>query len=226
MPYNPKIHHRRSIRLKGYDYSQEGLYFVTICVQNKECVFGKIIDGKIRLSPVGIIADVLWYEIKNHANNVDLGEFTVMPNHIHGIILLGCNGDGGNIGGGNGDGGDGGGDGGGGNGDGGGGDGGGGVGARHALPLRTEHAEHAEHAERAEQQMQSRFQNQGKNTLSSVVGSYKSTVSKHAHRLGFAFSWQRNYYEHIIRNEQSYQNISNYIIHNPEKWQDDKFYFE
>ena len=204
MPYNPKIHHRHSIRLKGYDYLQEGLYFVTICVQNKECVFGKIIDGKIRLSPVEIIADVLWYEIKNHANNVDLGEFTVMPNHIHGIILLGCNGDGGNIGGGNGD-------------------GGGGVGARHALPLRTEHAEHAE---RAEQQMQSRFQNQGKNTLSSVVGSYKSAVSKHAHRLGFAFSWQRNYYEHIIRNEQSYQNISNYIIHNPEKWQDDKFYFE
>ena len=204
MPCDPNKHHRRSIRLKKYDYSQAGLYFVTICVQNRECVLGKIIDGKINLSSLGIIADVLWHEIKNHANNVDLGEFTVMPNHIHGIILLGCN-DGGD-GGDNGDGGD-----------------GGGVGARHALPL---HAEHTEHAERMEQQMQSRFQNQGKNTLSSIVGSYKSAVSKHAHRLGFTFSWQRNYYEHIIRNEQSYQNISGYIIHNPEKWQDDKFYVE
>ncbi|MDR0612597.1 MAG: transposase [Dysgonamonadaceae bacterium] len=210
MPCDPNKHHRRSIRLKEYDYSQTGLYFVTICVQNRECVLGKIIDGKINLSSLGIIADVLWHEIKNHANNADLGEFTVMPNHIHGIILLGCN-DGGD-GDDNGDGGDNGGDG-----------GGGGVGARHALPL---HAEHAERMERMEQQMQSRFQNQGKNTLSSIVGSYKSAVSKHAHRLGFTFSWQRNYYEHIIRNEQSHQNISNYIIHNPEKWQDDKFYVE
>ena len=198
MPCDPNKHHRRSIRLKEYDYSQAGMYFVTICVQNRECVLGGIINGKMNLSPLGIITDVLWHEIKNHANNVDLGEFTVMPNHIHGIILLGCN-----------DGGD----------NGGGGDGGG-VGARHALPL------HTEHTERMEQQMQSRFQNQGKNTLSSIVGSYKSAVSKHAHRLGFTFSWQRNYYEHIIRNEQSYQNISNYIIHNPEKWQDDKFYLE
>ena len=152
-------------------------------------MFGKIENGEINLSPLGIIADVLWHEIKNHANNIDFGEFTVMPNHIHGIILLGCNDD----------------------------DGGGDVGARHALPLRMEHAE---------QQIQSRFQNQGKNTLSSIVGSYKSAVSKHAHQLGFAFSWQRNYYEHIIRNERAYQNISDYIIHNPEKWQDDKFYFE
>ena len=101
MPCDPNKHHRRSIRLKEYDYSQTGLYFVTICVQNRECVLGKIIDGKINLSPLGIIADVLWHEIKNHANNVDLGEFTVMPNHIHGIILLGCNdgGDGGDNGG-------------------------------------------------------------------------------------------------------------------------------
>ena len=88
------------------------------------------------------------------------------------------------------------------------------VGAKHALPLPPPPIQ------------QSRFQNQGKNTLSSIVGSYKSAVSKHAHRLGFAFSWQRNYYEHIIRNEQSYQNISNYIIQNPKKWQDDKFYKE
>jgi REP element-mobilizing transposase RayT len=149
MPYNHDIHHRRSIRLKGYDYSQAGLYFVTICVQNMECVFGKIVDEKINLSPLGIIADVLWHEIKNHAHNVDLGEFTVMPNHIHGIIMLLGN------------------------------DGNDNVGARHALPLRTD---------QPDQPKQSRFQNQGKNTLSSIVGSYKSAVSKHAHRLGLMFS--------------------------------------
>jgi REP element-mobilizing transposase RayT len=165
MPYNPEIHHRRSIRLKGYDYSQAGSYFVTICVQNRECVFGKIEQGKIHLSPLGIIADILWYEIKNHAKNTDLGAFTVMPNHIHGIIMLLGVGE---------------------------------VEAGHARPLPPQHPPPPQ---------QSRFQNQGKNTLSSIVGSYKSAVSKHAHRLGFAFSWQRNYYEHIIRNEQSYQNI-------------------
>jgi REP element-mobilizing transposase RayT len=81
MFYNLEIHHRYSMRLKGYDYSQAGLYFVARCTQNQKCVFGKIIDGKIQLLPLGIIADVLWYEIKNHANNVDLGEFMVMPNH-------------------------------------------------------------------------------------------------------------------------------------------------
>jgi REP element-mobilizing transposase RayT len=200
MPYNPNIHHRRSIRLRDYDYSQAGLYFITICVQNQECLFGKIIDGKIQLSPLGIIADILWHEIKNHAKNIDLGEFTVMPNHIHGIIMFGGDdNDNNNTGVDS------------------------GVGARHALPLR---AEPAEQSKPAEQSIQSRFQNQGKNTLSSAIGSYKSAVSKHAHRLGFVFSWQRNYYEHIIRNEQSHQNISDYIIHNPEKWRDDKFYIE
>jgi REP element-mobilizing transposase RayT len=159
MPYKPNIHHRRSIRLKEYDYSQAGLYFITICVQNRECVFGKIIDEKMQLSPLGIIADVLWHEIKNHAKNVDLGEFTVMPNHIHGIIIFcGDNNDNGDVV---------------------------GVGARHALPLRRRQTKRTG---QMEQSIPSRFQNQGKNTVSSVIGSYKSAVSKHAHQLDFAFS--------------------------------------
>jgi REP element-mobilizing transposase RayT len=196
MPYNSHIHHRRSMRLKNHDYSQAGLYFITICVRNRECLFGEIVNGKMQLSPLGIIANVLWHEIKNHTKNVDLGEFTIMPNHIHGIITFyGDNGDNNDNG----------------------------VGARHALPLRRRQTKRAE---QMEQSISSRFQNQGKNTVSSVIGSYKSAVSKHAHQLGLAFSWQRNYYEHIIRNEQSHQNISNYIIHNPEKWQEDKFYVE
>lgn len=174
--YNPDIHHRHSIRLQEYDYSQEGFYFVTICVQKYVCLFGEIIDGKMCLSTIGGIVNGLWNEIKNHVPNVQLHEFVVMPNHIHGIIEIMNEGA---I-----------------------------VGATHALPLR-----------------QSRFQNQGKNTLSSIVGSYKSAVSKHVHRLGFTkFTWQRNYYEHIIRDTDSHAQIAQYIINNPENWNNDKFY--
>ncbi len=181
MKYNPQKHHRKSICLKGYDYSQAGMYFVTICCHDRLCLFGHIENGKMILSPTGIVADVLWHEIKNHVPNVELGEFIVMPNHIHGIIIITTDNVGGNV-----------------------------VGTTHALSLPPP----------------PRFQNQGKNTLSSIVGSYKSAVSKHVHRLGFEFSWQRNYYEHIIRNEQSYKRISEYIMNNPAKWNDDKFYID
>ncbi len=64
----------------------------------------------------------------------------------------------------------------------------------------------------------------GKNTISSIIGSYKSAVTKHAHRLGFNFSWQSRFHEHIIRDEESYNRIENYVIENPTKWKDDKFY--
>ncbi|RKY77491.1 transposase, partial [candidate division KSB1 bacterium] len=77
-----------STRLQNWDYRWNGYYFVTICTENKEEYFGEIKNGKMHLSPIGIIADVLWHEIKNHAKNVELGEFVVMPNHIHGIIIL------------------------------------------------------------------------------------------------------------------------------------------
>jgi len=68
-----------------------GAYFITICTQNRECYFGEIKNKKMILSPTGAIADVLWYEIKNHVKNIELGEFVVMPNHIHGILILNGN---------------------------------------------------------------------------------------------------------------------------------------
>ena len=71
---------------------------------------------------------------------------------------------------------------------------------------------------------QKRFQNQGKNTVSSIFGSYKSAVTKHAHRLGYDFEWQVKFYDHIIRDEKSYHRIKNYIKNNPKNWEDDKFY--
>ena len=211
MNYNPNIHHRRSIRLKEYDYSQEGLYFVTICVQKHENMFGEIIEEKMCLSPIGIIADVLWYEIKNHAQNIELHEFVVMPNHIHGIIeIVGGTVETTHVGAMH-------------------------VGVTHALPLQQQQTQQPQNenivrAVRATHALpqslpQSRFQNQGKNTLSSIVGSYKSAVSKHAHRLGFAeFAWQRNYHENIIRNANDYALIEQYINNNPVNWDKDKFY--
>ncbi len=80
-----------SIRLQNWDYGHAAAYFVTICTQNREYCFGEIVNGKMKLSGIGIIADILWYEIKNHTHNIKLGEFVVMPNHVHGIVILHSN---------------------------------------------------------------------------------------------------------------------------------------
>lgn len=77
-----------SIQLQQWDYRWPGAYFITICTQDREHYFGEIANGKMDLSPIGAIADILWYEIKNRAKNVELGAFVVMPNHIHGILIL------------------------------------------------------------------------------------------------------------------------------------------
>ena len=86
--YDPNIHHRRSIRLKGYDYSRAGLYFITICCQDRICRFGDVVDCEMVLNDAGRIAYNEWIKTTEIRNNVELGEFIVMPNHIHGIIRL------------------------------------------------------------------------------------------------------------------------------------------
>jgi len=93
MNYNPDIHHRCAIRLKGYDYSQAGLYFVTICTQNRECIFGEIIDdcrGTMicALNEYGRIAEKEWNKTPEIRSNIYLDVFVIMPNHIHGIIRI------------------------------------------------------------------------------------------------------------------------------------------
>jgi putative transposase len=192
MNKNNEQKNRKIIRLQTWDYRWAGAYFITICTQNREHYFGKIQNDKMQLSHIGVIADILWYEITNRAKNVELGEFVVMPNHIHGILIL--NGDddtdkgSDNVD---------------------------NVGTGYALSL-PQH----------DQQTigQQRFQNIGKNSISSIVGGYKSAVTKHANRLGFDFAWQVRFHDHIIRDEKSFNFISQYIINNPEKWEDDKFY--
>lgn len=90
--FNPDIHHRRSIQLKNYDYSKEGAYFITICVQNRECLYGKIFDGKMELNDVGLMIKKWWCELKNKIPNIELDEYVIMPNHFHGIVYIVDNG--------------------------------------------------------------------------------------------------------------------------------------
>ena len=175
MKYNPEKHHRRSIRLKGYDYSQEGLYFITICVQNREHLLGEIKNGEMILSECGKIADECWKEIPKHFPNAVLHEYIIMPNHIHGIIEFRTV-----------------------------------IGANNHSPEPNNHSPH--------------FRSPSK-TIGSVVRGFKIGVTKWARQnTNIETVWQRNYYEHIIKDERAYQNISNYIINNPIKWNEDKFY--
>jgi REP element-mobilizing transposase RayT len=86
--FDPQKHHRKSIRIKGYDYSSEGAYFVTIVTQGRAFLFGEIVDGEMHLNEYGEIVQKWWDEIPNHFPNVKLGAFIIMPNHVHGIIFI------------------------------------------------------------------------------------------------------------------------------------------
>jgi len=165
-----------SARLQNWDYGTNAMYFITVCTQNREHYFGEIENNIMQLSHTGILANVFWHEIPNHAPNVSLGAFVVMPNHVHGILILERV-----------------------------------VETRGYIPEQPATG-------------QQQFQNQGKNTVSSIVGSYKSAVTKHANRLGLQNGWQPRFHDHIIRNDDSFLEISNYIINNPSNWQEDQFY--
>lgn len=88
MPYDPLKHHRRSIRLPGYDYGQPGAYFVTIITQDRAPVMGKIVDGVMLLSPLGQIVEACWKRLPSHFARVTLDAFVVMPDHFHGLLIL------------------------------------------------------------------------------------------------------------------------------------------
>ncbi len=88
MKYNPENHHRHSIRLKDYDYAQPGGYFVTIVTQSRKCLFGEIVEAEMRLNDAGRIIQTTWDDLPNHYANVEIDTFVVMPNHIHGIVVL------------------------------------------------------------------------------------------------------------------------------------------
>ncbi len=193
----------KSTRLQQWDYRWAGAYFITICTENSLNYFGNIVETddieqpqKMKLSPIGVIADIVWYEIPNHAKNVELGAFVVMPNHIHGIIIINQT-DVDDI-----------------------------DDVDNVDNVETGHALSLQQPPQSQPQPigKNRFQNIGKNSISSIVGSYKSAVTKHARRLGYNFAWQSRFYDHIIRDEKSFQRISEYIKNNPLNWKEDKFH--
>lgn len=177
-----------STRLQKWDYGWNAIYFVTICTWHREHYFGEINNGAMCLSPIGTIANVLWHELKNHFNHIELDAFVVMPNHIHGIIAINNNGGNGMV----------------------------------VVP-HTERVV-SPHDVDAKTIGQRRFQHQGSGTLSSIVGSYKSAVSRHAHRLGYDFAWQSRFYDRIIRHNDALTRVQTYIVNNPLNWKEDKFY--
>jgi REP element-mobilizing transposase RayT len=195
MKYNPEIHKRRSIRLKGYDYSQAGLYFITICCENRICRFGKIENNEMILNEYGIIAYNEWVKLAERFQNFELDVFQIMPNHIHAIIALNDT-------------------------------------VRATLAVAQNDAVAPVRVSLVDTQNDAviRAGASPAPTISDIVGAYKSLVSNACLKIYKSKNetmgklWQRNYYEHIIRNEKAYENIANYIINNPAKWQEDKFY--
>ncbi|WP_416675233.1 transposase [Egbenema bharatensis] len=88
MPYNPNLHHRRSIRLKGYDYSSSGAYFITICTCDRLCWFGEIVDEEMQLNQLGQVVANAWQWLAIQHSYIELDEWIVMPNHFHGILVI------------------------------------------------------------------------------------------------------------------------------------------
>ena len=88
MSYDPQKHHRRSIRLKEYDYTQPAAYYITLCTKTRQCLFGDVTKGEMRLNSLGYIAFTCWQAIPNHFPHVELDAFVIMPNHLHGILVI------------------------------------------------------------------------------------------------------------------------------------------
>lgn len=176
------IKRRRSIRLKGYDYSRAGLYFITICTWNQIKLFGKIENDRMCVSIYGEVAEREWQKTGELRPYISQHEYIIMPNHIHGIIeiknylSIDCRG----------------------------------TACRAQIPPSEE-----------------KYGKPTENTIPTIIRSYKAAVTKKVRELmndSKVNIWQKNYYEHIIRNEESYLKISEYIMSNPMKWNLDKYY--
>jgi REP element-mobilizing transposase RayT len=248
--YNPHIHHRRSIRLKEYDYAKAGLYFITICCQNKICRFGYVGNGEMILNEAGKVIEKEWINLKTRFPNIELHEYVIMPNHFHAILeivgatlVVAQNNDNSQIG------------------------------QPQGIDQNNDNSQIGQPQGIAQNdgnsqigqpkgiaqndgnsqtgQPQGIAQNDGNSqigqpqgiaptdmvknkTIGDMVAAFKSKTTVEYIRGVKALGWQpfdnklwqRNYYEHIIRNEQSYHTISEYINNNPVKWADDKFYIK
>ncbi len=210
MRFNPGMHHRKSIRLTNYDYSQNGLYFITICTHQRLPLFGEIVDGVMNLNRAGIMVDKIWREIPEKYSGVIIDEFVIMPNHIHGIVeLANVEAVSGNH--------------------------------RHDVVVSVVGAAPCGRPINNDHDLLQLGQPQGvaptvkqnrSMSLPDVAHRFKSLTTKcyidgikNNHWPAFNGKlWQRNYYEHIIRNEPAYLKIAEYIQTNPLKWLDDTYY--
>ena len=164
MKYNPEIHNRRSIRLKGYDYSGCGYYFITICTHDRQCLFGNIENGVMILNNAGRMIDCWWNELKNKYADIKIDEYVIMPNHCHGIINI--------------------------------------VSPVSAAPIHK---------------MVQWFKTM-------TTNEYIRNVKQNRWKPFNGTLWQRNYYEHIIRNETALQHIREYIVNNSYQWPQDELF--
>ena len=185
MAYDPDKHHRRSIRLPQYDYAQPGVYFVTICTHEHECVLGEIVDGVMILNDWGIVADRFWDEVSAHFHGVAVDAHVIMPNHAHANIVIMRRSHS--------------------------------VGARSPRPHGNDSRARTQGGETPPLQP----------TLGQIVAYYKYQTTKAINLMrgmpGTKF-WQRNYWEHVIRNEAEMDRIREYIDDNPARWSDDQLH--
>lgn len=185
-----------SFRLKNWDYRNNGAYFITICTQNRKHLFGEIIlenDNKImKTSETGTIAEKFWLTIPEHFPFVELGNFVIMPNHIHGILILNNS---------------------------------------KVYSLNNESLQCNDCTDIADLLDFSDEKNKyysdispKSGSISTIIRSYKSVVSKHSRKINSIFNWHSKFYDIIIRDSISFEKIQTYIENNPSNWKEDKFY--
>jgi len=192
MTHINKFHHRKTIRLKGYDYSQSGFYYVTVYTQNRECLLGEIIDRKMVLNEIGEIVDKWWLEIPKRFNGIKLDKYQLMPNHIHGIIIIN-NRDNGRENRDN--------------------------GRENRAPTLGKIIAYFKY--QSTKQINQYLVGAGIIPPSGIIPSSGVTSSESIIPNNKKI-FQRNYYEHIIRNENELNAIRQYIIDNPKNWAKDE----
>lgn len=181
-----------STRLKGWDYAAVGCYFVTICTRGRECFFGEVKDGEMHLSEIGDIVAGEWQKTESVRPNVELDEWVVMPNHIHGIIVI-----------------------------------------KHTvetfrrnvsdLPKETPRSEETPYIPEMPHRGVSTKARLKAGSVGAIIGQFKSVCTKRIWAARFlAFDWQPRFFDHIIRDEPSLNNIRQYIVDNPAKWEQDQ----
>ena len=214
-----------SARKPGWDYRNAGAYFITICTKDRRHFFGEVKDQQMVLSTMGAVVQGFWFEIPKHFDHVRLGEFVVMPNHIHGILILddGMNEPGDDD-----------------------------VETRQSMnDVETRQSMNDVETRQCMNDVETRQCHVSTETgnptpdrrnapgfyrritpqsgsVSVIIGSYKSICTRHIRRTWpeVKFGWQERFHDHIIHDDRSFQTISQYILNNPQKWKADRFFIQ